>query len=304
MSGRSIFRGVVWGLVALVLVAHVVGGWMYSNRIIDEAFTPAPDAAVVPTSGDFELVEVQYESPLGTMDAWHLPAAGDTWVIHIHGLNATPAQAEPLFAPLQQAGYPQLAITHRNDEGQPADPSGYFQYGTTEWEDIGGALEFAVANGAAEVVFAGYSTGAAHALSYVFRHNIDAIAGVITDSANVDMGATIDFRGSLEDLPVIGVQVPVTMAWVAKFFTSLRIGVNWKTLDYVERAARSLRVPLLALHGTADESIPAAQSIAIDDAQPDLVELVQFEGAGHVDSFNVDRDRYVSTVLAFLDEVS
>jgi pimeloyl-ACP methyl ester carboxylesterase len=303
MSGRSIFRGVLWGLVALILVFHVAGGWMYSNRIIDEAFTPAPEAAVLPVS-DFELVEVQYETPMGMMDAWHLPAAGETWVIHIHGLNATPAEAEPLFAPLQQAGYPQLAITYRNDEGQPTDPSGYHRYGTTEWEDVAGALDFAVANGAREVVFAGYSTGAAHALSYVFRNNLDEIAGVITDSANVDMGATIDYRGTLEELPVIGVQPPVTLSWVAKFFTSLRIDVNWKSLDYIDRAERSLRVPLLAIHGTADESIPIDQSRALEAAQPDLVEVVEFDGADHVGSFDVDLERYVSTVLAFLDDVS
>jgi pimeloyl-ACP methyl ester carboxylesterase len=289
--------------VALILVFHVAGGWMYSNRIIDEAFTPAPEAAVLPVS-DFELVEVQYETPMGTMDAWHLPAAGETWVIHIHGLNATPAEAEPLFAPLQQAGYPQLAITYRNDEGQPTDPSGYHRYGTTEWEDVAGALDFAVANGAREVVFAGYSTGAAHALSYVFRNNLDEIAGVITDSANVDMGATIDYRGTLEELPVIGVQPPVTLSWVAKFFTSLRIDVNWKSLDYIDRAERSLRVPLLAIHGTADESIPIDQSRALEAAQPDLVEVVEFDGADHVGSFDVDLERYVSTVLAFLDDVS
>lgn len=277
---------------------------MYSNRIIGEGFTPAPAAAVVPTSDDFELVEVQYESPLGTMDAWHLPSSGDTWVIHIHDVDATPGQAQPLFATLQREGYPQLAIKYRNDEGQPADPSGYHGYGTTEWEDIAGAVDFAVANGAREVVFAGYGTGASHVLSYVFRHNLDEIAGVITDSANVDMGSTIDYRRTLEDLPVIGLQMPTTMAWAAKFFTSLRIGVNWKTLDYVDRAERSLRVPLLAIHGTADESIPVAQSIALDQAEPDLVQLEQFEGAAHLDSFNADHDRYVSTVLAFLDEVS
>jgi fermentation-respiration switch protein FrsA (DUF1100 family) len=118
------------------------------------------------------------------------------------------------------------------------------------------------------------------------------------------MGATIDYRGTLEELPVIGVQPPVTLSWVAKFFTSLRIDVNWKSLDYIDRAERSLRVPLLAIHGTADESIPIDQSRALEAAQPDLVEVVEFDGADHVGSFDVDLERYVSTVLAFLDDVS
>jgi hypothetical protein len=49
-----------------------------------------------------ELVE--YETELGMMDAWYLPSDGDTWVIHVHGRGTTPAEAEPLFAPFQDAG--------------------------------------------------------------------------------------------------------------------------------------------------------------------------------------------------------
>jgi pimeloyl-ACP methyl ester carboxylesterase len=276
---------------------------MYSSRIIEDAFTPDPEPVVVP-NGDYELEEVTYESPVGQLDAWQMPASGSTWVVHVHGLNGTPGEPEVLFSALQDAGYPQLSITYRNDEGQPADPSGYFRYGSTEWEDVLGAAEFATANGAENIVFAGYSTGASHVLSFVYLHNFDYIAGVVTDSANIDMGSTVDYRGSLEDLPVIGLPVPPTMTWVAKFFTSLRINVNWKSLDYIDKAERSLRVPVLAIHGTADESIPIEQSIELTETQPDLVDLLAVDGAGHVESFDIDYDDYVSRFLAFLDLVS
>lgn len=302
MSSRSVLRGIFWSLVALALVVHVAGGWLYSSRIIDEAFTPSPNPIVTP-NGDFDLVEVTYSAEVGDMDAWYLPAAGPTWVVHIHGLNATPAEPEVLFGPLQEAGYPQLSIAYRNDEGQPPDPSGYFQYGAEEWEDVLGAVEYAKANGADDVVFMGYSTGASHALSFAYRHNFDEIAGIIIDSGNIDLGSTIDYRGSLEDLPVIPISVPPTMTWVAKFFTSLRIDVNWKTIDYIDGAERSLRVPLLAIHGTDDESIPIEQSIALSEAGPEYVEVWEVEGAGHVDSFNTDPEGYLSHVLAFLAEV-
>lgn len=303
MSGRSVFRSVVWGLVALIFVAHVIGGWQYSNRIIDQAFTPSPGEVTVP-SGDYQLSQVTYRTPIGEMDAWYLPAPGTTWVIHVHGLNATPAEPEPLFQTLQESGYQQLAIAYRNDANQPSDPSGRYQYGVTEWEDLAGAVEFARDNGANDIVFAGYSSGASHALSYVFRHNFDDIAGVIVDSGNIDLGSTIDFRGGQEDLPVLPIKVPVTMAWVAKFFTSLRIDVNWRSLDYVDKAERSLRVPVLAFHGTEDESVPIEESIALEDAQPELVDLLMVDGAGHVDSFDTDFEGYVAAVLDFLSSVS
>lgn len=302
MSSRNVFRTIFWGLIALLVVVHIGGGWMYSSRIIEDGFTPDPEPVVV-SNGDYELEEVTYESPVGQLDAWYLPASESTWVIHVHGLNATPGEPEVLFSALQDAGYPQLSITYRNDEGQPADPTGYFRYGSTEWEDVLGAAEFATVNGAENIVFAGYSSGASHVLSFVYLHNFDYIAGVVTDSANIDMGSTVDYRGSLEDLPLIGLPVPPTMTWVAKFFTSLRINVNWKSLDYIDKASRSLRVPVLAIHGTDDESIPIEQSIEFAEIQPDLVDLVPIEGAGHVESFDVDYDGYVSRLLAFLGEV-
>jgi pimeloyl-ACP methyl ester carboxylesterase len=140
-------------------------------------------------------------------------------------------------------------------------------------------------------------------LSYVFQHQLDEVAGVVTDSANIDMGSTVDFRASQENLPILPVRVPATMAWVAKFFTSLRIDVNWKSIDYIEKASRSLRVPVLAIYGTADESIPNEQSIELADAQPDLVELYEVQGAGHVASFDVDYQGYVDRLLEFLEVV-
>lgn len=303
MASRTTFRGVLWVLVGILFVVHLAGGWIYSGRIIDDAFTPDPAPVVVP-DGDFALNEVTYDSPLGAMDAWHLPAPGSLWVIHVHGLNATPAEPEVLFSALQEAGYPQLAITYRNDEGQPADPSGYFQYGATEWEDVAAAVEYAEANGADEVVLMGYSTGASHVLSYVYRNNLDEIAGVVTDSANIDMGATIDYRATQESLPLIPIAPPVTMTWVAKFLASLRIDINWGSLDYIEKSERSLRVPVLAIHGTDDDSIPIEQSIGLAETQPDLVDLYPVEGAGHVESFDVDYDGYLARLLEFLEEQS
>lgn len=300
MKSRGLLRGILWSVVAIILVVHVAAGWMFSGRIINEGFTPDPGAIVVP-SGDYELVEVTYESDIGTFDAWHLPASGNRWVIHIHGLNATPAEPDVLFGPLQDAGYPQLSIAYRNDEGQPADPSGYFQYGATEWADVLGAVEFARANGAQEIFFAGYSTGASHALSYVFRHNFDDIGGVITDSANIDLGQTIDFRTSQEDL-IFGIPVPVTIGWVAKFFTSLRIDMNWKAIDYIDKAERSLRVPVLAIYGTDDQSVPNEESLQLAEVQPELVTTYAVDGAGHVEAFDVDPNGYLAQVFEFLDE--
>jgi hypothetical protein len=97
--------------------------------------------------------------------------------------------------------------------------------------------------------------------------------------------------------------VPPTLSAVAQFFTALRIDINWKSLDYVDRSAVSLRQPVLVHHGTADLTVPVTESIELAEAQPDLVRLIQVEGADHVGSFDADPGKYIEEVLGFLQEV-
>lgn len=302
MNSRSRFWNVFWALVALGLVFHLAGGWYFSNDLIEEGFIPAPDP-IEAVQGDFELTEVSYDSPLGAMDAWHLPADGTTWVIHVHGLGGTPAEAEPLFGPLQDAGYPQLSLTYRNDQGQPEDPTGYYQYGATEWEDVSAAADFAVASGAESLVLSGFSTGAAHVMSFLSRQPREVVVAVLMDSPNVDVGSTVDFAASQRELPLLPVKVPPTLSATAKFITSLRLGINWKLLDYIADAEETIRQPVLIHHGTEDLRVPLDTSIELAAVHPDLIRLVEVAGAGHVESYDVDRQAYVDSVLAFLADL-
>jgi esterase/lipase len=299
VRSRFSFWNVVWFLVGLVVVFHLAGGWYFSNMLIEDVFVPAPDP-ITPVQGAYQLEEVAYDSPLGPMDAWYLPAAGTTWIVHVHGLSATPAEAEPLFAPLQEAGYPQLSITYRNDEGQPPDPSGYYQYGATEWEDVSGAVDFAVGNGAQAIVLSGFSTGGAHTMSFLSRQPREIVIGMLLDAPNVDFGRTVDYAASQRELPLVGLPVPITVSATAKFITSLRIGVNWKLLDYVADADETIRQPVLIHHGTEDLRVPMETSLDLQATNPDLIQLIQVEGAGHVESYDVDRQGYVDSVMAFL----
>lgn len=299
MKLRVSIRGVFWTLVGLVVLFHIAGGWYFSNELIQDGFVPDPDPIEL-VQGDYELEEVAYASPLGEMDAWYLPAGDATWVIHIHGKGASPAEAEPLFAPLQDAGYPQLSITYRNDEGQPRDPSGHYQYGATEWEDISAAADYAVANGAESLVLSGFSTGAAHAMSFLSREPREIVIGTLMDAPNTDFGQTVDYAASQRELPLIPASVPPTLSATAKFLTSLRIDVNWKALDYIVDADRAIRQPVLIHHGTEDLSVPIEESLELVETNPALIQLIQVEGAGHIESYDVDRQKYIDEVLGFL----
>lgn len=295
-----LWRAGLWFVVVTVLVVHVVAGWMFSGRIIDEAFTPPEglefgrvEATVLP------IETVQYDSPVGPIDAWFVEGTRSQWVIHIHGKGASLEEALPLAEVIADAGYPQLIIGYRNDAGQPADPSGFYGYGLTEHADLAGAVDWAVENGAGEAAIVGYSTGGAIALSYLYKNPNAPIRSMVLDSPNVDMEATIDLAASQEELG-FGIPVPFTVTEVARTLASLRASINWESLDYVRRLD-GLSVPALVFHGTDDATVPIEVSRAMAEVRPQLVDIVEVEGAGHVASRKATGTVYDQRVLAFLE---
>jgi hypothetical protein len=263
-----------------------------------EAFPGDPDRAF-----GLGFSEVEYESPVGNMQAWEVLATSSLWVIHVHGLGAARTEALRAVRAIAEEGYPQLVINYRNDRDEPADPSGFYRYGQSEWEDIAGAVAYAVGRGAEGVVLVGYSTGAAHILSYLYRTPDTPVVAAVLDSPNIDFEATVDLGASQRTLPLIPLPIPGTLVWTAKKLSSLRFGVDWNATDYVSQADQ-LRVPVLVFHGTDDETVPLGSSQAFFEARSDLVRLVIVPGAGHVRSWNISPEAYERRLTEFLMEAS
>ncbi len=304
LSSR-IWRGSLIVLAAAVLFGHVLGGWYYSGEIVDRVFTPPAAASEVPDTWLFatpeeaglEVTEVQYDSPIGPMDAWVTEGTRSEWVIHVHGRSAGRAEALRSMVFLDEAGYHQMAITYRNDPGQPADSSGQYRYGVTERDDLAAAVDYARAQGATDIMLYGYSTGAAISMAYAIRQPIETVAAMVFDSPNLDLEETVDFGASQEEL--VGLPLPFTLTSTAKFFAALRTDINWRSFDYVDRSA-ALSMPVLVFHGTEDMTVPLETSRQLADARSDVVRFEVVEGAGHVESYNVDPASYRLQVLDFL----
>ena len=313
VSDRSrasrLWRSFLIFVVFALLIAHVAGGWYFSGQIIDRVFTPDVEQDepadswlyASPQDAGLSVSEIEYESPLGPMKAWVTDGTRSEWVIHVHGRGADRAEALRAMRFLDEAGYHQMAITYRNDVGEPADESGQYRFGVTEREDLDAAVEYARSDGATDVILYGYSSGAAISMAYAIRQPIGSVSAMIFDSPNLDLEATVDFAASMEDLPLIDLSVPPTILPIAKFFTSLRADINWRSFDYIDRSA-SLASPVLIFHGTEDLTVPLESSRRLADERSDLVRFVIVEGAGHVESFNVDPESYEQAVLDFLAE--
>jgi len=260
------------------------------------AFPGNPDRAF-----GLSYTEVQFDTPLGAMNAWEILAPSSLWVIHVHGLGAPRSEALRAVRTIADEGHPQLVINYRNDPGEPADPSGYYGYGQTEWEDVAGAVAYAVERGADGVALVGYSTGAAHIASYLYRSPDSHVVAAVFDSPNLDFEETVNLGASQRRLPLIPLPLPGTLVWTAKRFSSIRFGINWAAIDYVSRA-ELLSVPVLVFHGTDDDTVPLSSSQEFFEARPDLVRLVIVPGAGHVRSWNISPEAYERRLGEFLTE--
>jgi len=242
----------------------------------------------------FENVIVS--GPLGNYPAWHTPGTDDTWVILVHDRNAYRREALRMLPTLAAAGFPTLTITYRDDPGAP-DGGGRFGLGNPEWKDLEAAVDYAVEEGAADVVLVGWGMGGSVAVAFVhYSARARLVGGLILDAPLLDPGAVVDRHAAERN-------VPGFIAGWAKGLATLRWGVEWGTPN-PGAWAEDLGVPILLFHGDADTAAPVRVSDEFAAAHPDLVRYERVSGAGHGASWNADPARYEAALVAFLEEVA
>ena len=197
---------------------------------------------------------------------------------------------------LIKAGLPVVAINSRNDEGAPASADRRHWLGLTEWRDLEAAMQYALDNGAQDVILYGYSMGGGMCVNLLYESAIaHKVRGVVMDSPVLDFGGTLDYVGRTRRYPRIVVRF-------GKAVAALRFGIDWQRMNYLNRASE-LQAPILVLHGEADDLVPAPISHALLRARSDIVRYVGFPEAAHARSWNLDCARYESAVSDFLQEI-
>jgi uncharacterized protein len=249
------------------------------------------------TARGIPFEEVTIQGCLGPMPAWKTAGDRKTWVIFVHGKGSSRAESLRFLPLIGSLSLPSLTITYRNDPEAPPDPSGHYQYGKTEWEDLEAAVAYALRDGALDVVLYGLSMGAGVVLSFLCRSNLASrVAAVILDSPMLDFVATLR-HGAAQH------RVPLVLTEIARRVSTLRFGVDWQSLDYLRRADE-LTAPILLFHTEADHYTPIQASDRLARRRPDIVRYERFTVGGHTRIWNAAPQAYEAALRRFLADVA
>ena len=143
------------------------------------------------------------------------------------------------------------------------------------------------------------------------------LAGISMGGGTVLMASALDLpenvRGILADCPFtspaeIVAEVGKARGIRFKFAYTLTAlaarlfgGFSLKGADAAE-AVKQAKVPILILHGEADDLVPCDMSRKIAANNPALIELHTFPGALHGQSYTEDKARYAALVEAFVQK--
>jgi uncharacterized protein len=260
-------------------------------RLDGYAFPADPDRA----GFDFAVDSIDITAPLGTQPAWYAAGDQDRWAIFVHGRGGGRHECFRLLPVFVDLDWSSLCISYRNDPDTPADPQGIYRQGAAEWEDVEAAVQHALDSGAQDIVLVGYSMGGQVTANFLRRSELAShVRAVVWDAPLLDWGPVIAAAARDREVPQWLVPIGMTAS-------ELQARIDYDELNQIANADEFSH-PILLFHGTADDTVPVSVSDRFAQARPDLVTYVRVDGAEHVRSWNVERERYEQAVRDFLAE--
>lgn len=172
----------------------------------------------------------------------------------------------------------------------------YITFGVKESEDFVRWIAYHNAHfGMQQLILSGMSMGASTVLYLADRDLPANVKCIIADCGFTSPWAILNkvFR-SVTHLP------SALSLWAADLFARVFAGFSLKEKDTL-KVLPNAKLPILMIHGSADDFVPCHMSMDGYDACSGEKELLVVQGAGHGVSFLMDKQAYTAKVIAFLE---
>ena len=259
--------------------------WFGQTRLV---FSPVKEITTTPTefNAKYEDVLIPVKITDGKTEnihGWWLPNAkqeatnnlGDRKVIlYLHGKGKNISANAKHANRLMRMGFSVLVIDYRgygrSDGGFPTESSVY--------TDAQTAWDYLIQKGFKpnQIMIYGHSLGGAIAIDLALKHP-DAL-GMIVDASFTSMSEMAQLDSKYRIFPI-----------------DLLIHQRFDSIAKV----RSLAIPVLYIHGTEDELIPAAMAQRLYEATPTRKQIVLIPNGGHNNNASTNEPLYLNSIRSF-----
>jgi pimeloyl-ACP methyl ester carboxylesterase len=229
----------------------------------------------------------------GDSDTGGDSAAHDgTWVVHTHGLGASPLATLRSVRAVQRAGLPSLvtnlgsAFTERRSGAD-----------ATDVDRVVAAIDDAAELGARRVIVCGWSYGAALSLAAA-RLRPEVVQGAILISPMLSLRETVQHAAAVAGVPRI--LVWSALGLLGSPLLARAAGVRGAVPVRALSDGLIPGLPTLAIHSPGDTTIPVELTRAVVPGSPSF-ELVEVAAAPHGLEWNVDPDAFDAAVREWFD---
>jgi len=200
----------------------------------------------------FTAVEIQTEDDERIAAWWAPPSPGGGAVLFLHGTPSTLSDTVWRLAELRNSGLGVMAIDYRGYGGSTGTPS---ELGLRA--DARAAFDFMHdAAPASRIAVFGESLGTGIAVALASER---PVAGILLNAPYASVRRLFELRGP---------PLPYRLLLADQFDSEALIG--------------GIGVPVMILHGTADENIPITEARRLYAAAHEPKTMIEFEGVGHL----------------------
>ncbi len=265
-------------ILLLVVLAVVVIGWLFSLLERAMIYHPTPLVGISPSQWGLPAEEVKISTSDGeTLEAWWIPVSGNGGpvLLFFHGNAGNRENRIHNLAGLWRAGISVLIFDYRGYGGSTGSPSeeGLMRDGLAAFDWLNGRL------GGRPIVLFGRSLGGAVAAGVAAHRPVRGLILESTFTSVPEMARRV--------LPLPGIHL-----------------VTRSKFDALE-SVKGLKIPLLVIHGTADELVPFEMGRRIFDAAPGSGKIFRpVRGGHHNDTYDLAGEEYYRWMRNFLDPLA